>query len=69
MNEQSPATRPRTPAARSRRETGANGTPHGGGISLAAALGGTLLSIGAAVSSSTAKVAVDQGTGHGLEYA
>lgn len=69
MNEQSPATRPGAPAARPRRETGDNGTPHVGGFSLAAALGGTLLGIGAAISPSTAKIAVDQGTGHGLEYA
>lgn len=69
MTEQSPAPRPGTPAARYRRETGDNTTPHEGGISLAAALGGTLLSIGAAVPPSTAKTAVAQGTGHGLEYA
>ena len=54
MTEQSPATRPG-------RETGDDGTPHEGGISLAAALGGTLLSIGAAVPPSTT---AGQGTGH-----
>lgn len=69
MTEQSPAPRPGTPAARYRRGPGGDSTPHGGGISLAAALGGTLLSIGVAVSPSTAKTAAAQGTGHGLEYA
>ena len=69
MNEQSPATHDNTAAARSQREIGVNGTPHMGGVSLAAALCGTLLNIGAAASPRTAKIAVAQGTGHGLEYA
>lgn len=69
MTEQSPVTRPGAPAARPRQEARDNGTPYEGGISLAAALGGTLLSIRAAVPPSTAKNAVARGTGHGLEHA
>ena len=69
MSEQSPPPRPGTSAARYRRETGDIRISHGGGISLAAALGGTLLGIGAAVSPSAGKTAVAQGKGHGLECA
>jgi hypothetical protein len=56
MNEQSSATRPGAAAARSRREAGDHGTEHVSGVSLAAALGGTLLSIAAAVPPSTEKI-------------
>jgi hypothetical protein len=69
MNEQSSTTLPSTPAAGSRRETGDNRAAQVGGFSLAAALGGTLLSISTAVSPGAAETAVDQGKGHGLEYA